>query len=141
MIPIRNGLRVGLAGLMLVAAAALSSDNQQGDTGVFRPHNGYEEASFGAREVVIETPAGQKALRVALSTLRLTDSGKTTAIKLPSDGIALLQHFAGDASIQAGEEKFQPMEGEWLRLALPSDFRIGVGKDTVLLDLILIEER
>ncbi len=141
MIRIRNGLRVGLAGVMLIAAAALSSDNQQGNAGVFRSHDSYEEASFGAREVVIKTNAGQKSVRVALSTLRLTDSGKTTTIKLPGAGIALLQHLAGDATIQAGKEKFEPMEGEWLRLALPSDFRIGVGKDTVLLDLILIEEQ
>lgn len=141
MIPIRYGLRVELAGLMLAAAAALSADNQQGNAGVFRSHDGYEEASFGMREVVIKTRTGRKSLRVALSTLRLTASGKNTAIKLPSAGIALLQHFAGDATIQAGKEKFEPMEGEWLRLALPSDLRIGVGKDTMLLDLILIEER
>src|SRR5262245_31818935 len=140
MIPIHNGLRVGLAAVMLVAAAALSSDNQQGDAGVFRSHDGYEEASFGTREVIIKTRAGRKSVRVALSTLRLTDFGKNATIKLPGAGIALLQHSAGDPTIQAGKEKFEPMEGEWLRLALPSDFRIGVGKDTVLLDLILIEE-
>jgi hypothetical protein len=141
MIRIRNGWRVGLAGGMLIAAAALSSDDQQRDAGVFRSHDNYEEASFGTREVVIKTRAGQKSLRVGLSTLRLTDFGKNTTIKLPGAGIALLQHLAGDATIQAGPEKFEPMEGEWLRLALPSDFRIGVGKDTVLLDLILIEEQ
>ena len=141
MIRIRNRLHVGLAGVMLIVAAALSSDNQQGGVGVFRSHDGYEEASFGAREVVIKTRAGQKSLRVALSTLRLTDFGKTTTIKLPGAGIALLQHLAADATIQAGTEKFEPMEGEWMRLALPSDFRIGVGKDTVLVDLILIEEQ
>jgi hypothetical protein len=140
MVLIRHKLHIGLA-LMLVTAAALSADNQQGDTGVFRSHDGYEEASFGTREVVIKTRTGQKSLRVTLSSLRLTDSGKNTTIKLPGAGIALLQHFAGDATIQAGDEKFEPMEGEWLRLGLPSDFRIGVGKDTVLLDLILIEEQ
>ena len=141
MIPIRNEWRVGLTALMLGVAAALSSDNQQRDAGVFRSHDAYEEASFGAREVVINTRSGRKSLRVALSTLRLTNFGKTATIKLPGAGIALLQHLAGDATIQAGPEKFEPMEGEWLRLALPSDFRIGVGKDTVLLDLILIEEQ
>ena len=141
MIPIRHELRVGLTALMLVAAAALWSDNQQHDAGVFRSHDGYEEASFGARDLVIKTRAGRKSLRVTLSTLRLTDSGKNAAIKLPGAGTALLQYSAGDATIQAGKEKFEPMEGEWLRLALPSDFRIGVGKDTVLLDLILIEEQ
>ncbi|MGJ0491186.1 hypothetical protein [Methylobacter sp.] len=141
MILIRYKLRVGLTGLMLVAATALSADNHQGNSGVFRSHDGYEKANFGAREVIIKTRAGQKSLRVTLSNLRLTDSGKNTAIKLPGAGIALLQHLAGDATIQADAEKFEPMEGEWLRLALPSDFRIGVGKDTVLLDLILIEEQ
>jgi hypothetical protein len=141
MIPIRYKFRVGLAGLMLVAATALSADNQQGEAGVFRWHDGYEEANFGVREVTIKTRAGQKSLRVAVSALRLTDSGKNTAIKLPGAGIALLQHLAGDATIQADAEKFEPMEGEWLRLALPSDFRIGVGRDTVLVDLILIEEQ
>jgi hypothetical protein len=141
MIPIRNELRVGLTALMLAVAAALSSDNQQRDARVFRSHDAYEEASFGARDVVIKTRAGRKSLRVALSTLRLTDFGKNTTIKLPGGGIALLQHLAGDATIQAGTEKFEPVEGEWLRSALLSDFRIGVGKDTVLLDLILIEEQ
>ena len=41
----------------------------------------------------------------------------------------------------AGRERFEPLEGEWLRLPLPAEISIGTDNDTVQLDLILIEER
>lgn len=140
MMTIRQTLTVCLSALTLVAVAALSADDKQSDSGVFERRDGYEEARFGAREVVIKTRGGEKRLRVSLSTLRLTESKKMTEIKLPSSGIALLQHAAGDATIQTGKEKFEPLEGEWLRIGLPSDLRLSAGDDSILLDLIVIEE-
>jgi hypothetical protein len=136
-----------MSALVLIAVSAAwaqeKHNNQkpddQVDRGVFVAREGFEEARFGASDVVIKTRSGEKKLRISFSTLRLTGK-KMTPIKLPSAGLALLQHSAGDATVATGKERFAPLEGEWLRLALPSDLSIAAGDNTALLNLIVIEE-
>jgi len=52
----------------------------------------------------------------------------------------LLQHAAGKAHVSVAGERFDPLEGEWLKFALPADLRVGVDDDSVLLDVIVLED-
>jgi hypothetical protein len=142
--PIRKSLFC-MSALALIAVSAAraqerpQSPGDQTDRGVFVARDGFEEATFGASDVVIKTRSGEKKLRVSFSTLRLTNQ-EMAPIELPEAGLALLQHAAGDATVAAERERFAPLEGEWLRLTLPSDLSIAAGDNTALLHLIVIEE-
>jgi hypothetical protein len=125
--------------VLAVAAVSLSSAQQQ-DRGRFTARDGYEQADFGSQALTIKTRSGNKSLRVSLSKLRIAESRKTSAIRLPQAGTALVQHAAGTAHVNVAGERFDPLEGEWLRLVLPADLRIGTDEDSVLLDLIVIED-
>ena len=127
---------IAIALVLLAAPAAGQRAEQQS----FEQRDGYEEARFGSEEVTIKTRAGEKKLRISLSTLRVAQTSKMAQIKLPGSGLALLQHAAGDAKVATGKERFDAVEGEWLRLVLPADLSLGTAEDSVLLDLILIEE-
>jgi hypothetical protein len=139
MITVRIGSRVRLLALGLGLLAA-SAAGQRAERASFQQRDGYEEESFGSQEVTIKTRAGDKKLRISLSTLRVTQTVKMAQIKLPGSGLALVQHAAGEAKIATGKERFEPFEGEWLRLVLPADLGLGTDEDSILLDLILIEE-
>jgi hypothetical protein len=123
----------------LLVAAQISSAQQQND-GRFITRDGYDRADFGTRVLTIKTRSGNKSLRVSVSKLRMAESRKTVAIRLPQQGTALLQHAAGTANVSVGNERFSPLEGEWLRLTLPTNLRVGIEDDTILMDLIVIED-
>ncbi len=132
------GLRLVVATLL---AMLVGSAGGQQDRASFQPRDGYEEALFGGGDVTIKTRDGTKTLHISLAKLRVAQTGKMAAIRLPGAGLALVQHTAGNAKIVAGREKFEPLEGEWLRLPLPAELSLGTDDDTILFDLILIEER
>jgi len=126
--------------LALLAAAIPISSAQQQERGRFVQRDGYEQADFGSQVLTIKTPGGMKSLRLSISQLRVVENRKTTRIRLPSAGTALVQHAAGRAHVSVAGERFDPFEGEWLRFALPAELQIGVDDDSVLLDLIVLEE-
>ena len=126
--------------LVLMIALVPVSTAQKQERGLFTQRDGYEQADFGSQVLTIKTSSGSKTLRVSLSTLRVVENRKTASIRLPSQGIALLQHAAGTAHVSVAGERFDPLEGEWLRFVLPADLRIGVDDDSVLLDLIVVED-
>lgn len=116
------------------------SSAQQGNVGRFVNRDGYEQADFGSHVLTFKTPSGDKSVRVSLSKLRLAESHKVVSIRLPQQGTALLQHTAGTVHITVGKERFDPLEGEWMRLTLPVDLRVAVDNDSILMDLTLIED-
>ena len=124
---------------LLIAAIPISSAQQQ-ERGRFAQRERYEQADFGSQVLTIKTPNSNKSLRLSISKLRVVENRKTAFIRLPSEGTALVQHGAGRAHLSVAGEQFDPFEGEWLKFALPTDLRIGVDDDSVLLDLIVIEE-
>jgi hypothetical protein len=124
---------------LLIATIPVSTAQQQ-ERGLFAKRDGYEQADFGSQVLTIKTASGTKSLRLSISKLRVVENRKTASIRLPSEGTALLQHAAGRAHVSVAGERFDPFEGEWLRFALPADLRIGVDDDSVLLELIVIEE-
>jgi hypothetical protein len=124
---------------LLIATIPISSAQQQ-ERGRFAQREGYEQADFGSQTLTIKTPNGNKSLRISISKLRVVENRKTASIRLPSQGTALMQHAAGKAHVSVAGERFDPFEGEWLKFALPADLRIGVDDDSVLLDLIVVEE-
>ena len=126
--------------LALLLAAIPTSSAQQQERGRFAPRDGYEQADFGSQILTIKTSNGNKSLRISISKLRVVENRKTASIRLPSAGTVLVQHATGRAHVSVAGERFDPFEGEWLRFPLPADLRIGVDDDSVLLDLIVIEE-
>ena len=124
---------------LLIATIPMSSAQQQ-ERGRFTQRDGYEQAEFGSQVLTIKTPNGVKSLRLSISALRVVENRKTASIHLPPQGTVLVQHAAGRAHVSVAGERFDPFEGEWLKFALPADLRIGVDDDSVLLDLIVVEE-
>jgi hypothetical protein len=135
----RLSLRFAVA-LLLVLISAVALGQQQ-DRAPFQVRDGYEQARFGSGDVTIKTRNGAKMLHVSFAKLRVAQTAKPAVVRLPGAGLALLQHAAGTAKMVVGRESFEPLEGEWLRLSLPAEFRVGTDNDTVQLDLILIEEK
>ncbi len=125
--------------VVLALAAVQISSAQQQEAGRFAARDGYDQADFGTKALTIKTRSGSKSLRVSLSKIRV-ESRKTAAISLPKQGTALLQHAAGTANVSAGGERFAPLEGEWMRLTLPAELRVGTEDDSILMDLIVVEE-
>lgn len=128
-----------ISAALLLVTVQISSAQQQ-NTGQFATREGYDQADFGTQVLTIKTKSGNKSLRVSLSKLRVAENRKTVAVLLPKQGTALLQHAAGTANISVGNERFSPLEGEWLRLTLPTDLRVGIEDDSILMDLIVIED-
>lgn len=126
---------------VLLAALTGLADAQREDRAPFLPRDGYEEARFGGEDVTIKTRDGSKMLHVSVAKIRIAQTAKPAVIHLPGAGLALFQHAAGRAKVVAAREQFEPLEGEWLRLPLPAELSIGTDEDTLVLDLILVEER
>ena len=129
-----------LSVLLLLAFMAVTSGGQNEERTSFQQLGAYEEARFGGGDVTIKTRAGTKNLRVTLSTARVAQTEKPAILRWSGTGLALLQHATGATKITVGKESFQPLESEWLRVPLPAQFSIGTDNNTVLLDVILIEE-
>jgi hypothetical protein len=136
-----NALALRFAVALMLAIIAGVAVAQRQDRAPFQFRDGYEEARFGSGDVTIKTRDGAKALHVSLSKLRLARTDKPATVRLPGSGLALLQHVAARAKVVIGRESFEPLEGEWMRLPLPTAFSLSTDKDTIQIDLILIEEK
>ena len=130
-----------LSVLMMLACLAVTSGGQNEERPSFQQRGDYEEARFGGGDVTIKTRAGTKNLRVSLSTVRVAQTEKPAILRWSGAGLALLQHATGAKQITVGKESFQPLESEWLRVPLPAEFSIGTDNNTILLDVILVEEK
>ncbi len=131
-------LKTCAAALLLAMTAQAFA--QQSYSGAFAAREGFDQADFGAQRLSIKTRDGEKTLRVSISKLRLSEAGKMTPVSLPKLGLALIQHSAGAVKVATNLETFEPLEGEWLRLPLPAELRIETDRDTILMDLVVIEE-
>jgi hypothetical protein len=136
-----NTLSLRLSVLALLALMAVTAGGQNEERAPFQPRDNYEEARFGSGDVTIKTRKGAKKLHISLSRIRVAQTAKPAAIRWTGSGLALLQHGAGAAKIAIGKESFEPLEGEWLRVPLPTEFSIGTDNDTILLDVVLVEEK
>jgi hypothetical protein len=132
------GLRIGAATVFAVLAG--TADGQRSEQTASQTRAGYEQVRLGSEDVAITIRGEKKTLRVAFSKLRMAQAGAMAPIKLTGDGLALIQHSAGQAKLIVGNERFEPFEGEWLRLPLPAEFSLGTENDSIVLDMILIEE-
>ncbi len=45
--------------------------------------------------------------------------GKSAKIAAPAEGLAVLQHRAGDVEVAVGDTRLAPLEGEWMTIDLP----------------------
>jgi hypothetical protein len=138
-----NIIRSGTCAMALLLAMATPAVAQQSGKGVgtYAARKGYDQADFRAQQLTIKIGNGEKTLRVSISKLRVSGGDKMVPIQLPKLGLALIQHSAGSVKIATeNRESLNPLEGEWLRLPLPAEVRIGTEKDTVLMDLVVIEE-
>jgi hypothetical protein len=130
--------------ILLVVAGALlfsaSAPAQAQTPGLFLKRQGYEQADFSAQTLKFKARDGDKTVRVTVSKVRLPERAKAVPIELPKRGLALVQHAAGTVMVATGQESLEPLEGEWLRIPLPAALQISTDKDTVLLDLVIVEE-
>jgi hypothetical protein len=134
-------IATGATALLFAMAtyAVAQQDNKR--VGTYAKRKGYDQADFKGQQFTITTGSGEKTLRVTVSKLRVPGGNKIELIQLPKQGLALIQHSAGSAKIATeNREGFAPLEGEWLRIPLPSELRVATENDTVLMDLVVIEE-
>lgn len=124
----------------LLALAATPPGAQQRERATFEPRKGYEQKTLGRVELEVTTREGPKTVRLSLLKLRIVGGQRNAEVQLPPRGLALLQHRAGDAEVDLGANRFTPLEGEWMRLPLPTRLAVGADDDSVLMDLIVIEE-
>jgi len=129
------------ATLSTFAAIAVSALAQPEDRAPFQARDGYDEARYGSQELTIRTRTGDRTVRVSFSKLRVAQTAKPAIIRWQGPGLGLVQHAAGKARVVVRGEQFEPLEAEWLRIALPAQLSISTNDDTVQLDLVLIEER
>src|SRR5258706_521534 len=111
----------------LVLAMATPAVAQQGGKGVgtYAARKGYDQADFRSQELTIRIGDREQTVRVSLSKVRVPAGKKTVPVQLPKQGLALIQHSAGAARIATEKrESFNPLEGEWMRLPLPTELRI-----------------
>src|SRR5262245_28640306 len=119
--------------VLVMATPALAQQGGKG-VGTYGARKGYDQADFRSQELTIRIGDREQTVRVSLSKVRVPGGNKTVPVELPKQGLALIQHSAGAARIATEKrESFNPLEGEWLRLPLPTELRIGSDNDTVLM--------
>jgi len=107
----------------------------------FQARDGYDEARYGSFETTITTADGPRPVRISVGKIRVEGGMRDVAIALPEAGLALLQHGAGgEVALTLDDREIAPREGQWLRIPLPAQLRIGTTDDSVLMDLIVVEE-
>jgi hypothetical protein len=126
---------------LLAAIVAGVMPAQQDERSPFRNRDGYEEARFGGANLTIKTSSGVRTIHVGFAKLRVGQTGSMAKVRLPGAGLALLQHAGGTVKVTVGQQTFDPLEGEWMRLPLPAEVTLGTASDTAQLELILVEER
>jgi len=96
------------------------------------------KTEFFGGEVTINTRDGPRTLQVNLAQFRL-DGGEQIDMPLPATGMVLIQHRSGDVVFASEQTRFEPTEGEWVTLDLPSALRLSSDDDSVLVDVVVIE--
>src|SRR5262249_18487408 len=117
-----DALRFAIAALL--ATLTGFADAQREDRAPFQPRDGYEEAPGGGEDVRTKPREGTRTPPVRTARLRVAQTAKRAITLLRGGGPALFQHAAGKAKVVAAGEKFEPLEGEWLRLPLPAELSI-----------------
>jgi hypothetical protein len=97
------------------------------------------ESPFFEGEIVIETRDGPRALKVELKQYQL-DGHARIVLDLPSSGMVVFQHRAGEVELSAGNTEFEPLEGEWMTIDLPEQLMLSTEDDAALIDVILVSE-
>lgn len=97
------------------------------------------ESPFFEGEIVIETRDGPRTLKVELKQYQL-DGHARIALDLPSSGMVVFQHRAGEVELSAGKTRFEPLEGEWMTIDLPEQLMLSTEDDAALIDVILVSE-
>lgn len=97
------------------------------------------ETSFFEGEIVVETGDGQRSLKVELKQFQLDGSARFN-LELPSSGMIVFQHRAGEVELSSGPTEFEPLEGEWMTIDLPEQVTLSTADDAALVDVILISE-
>jgi hypothetical protein len=77
---------------------------------------------------------------MVLKKLRVDGGQKGVRIPLPEKGFVVLQHRAGELALTINEKRSEPREGEWLTVPLPASVVLATEDDSVLIDLIILEE-
>lgn len=129
-------LTVAIGALLLVE----SSCAQQTTSGAPVDKGGYRELSLFEGSTTIQTRSGPKRVRIVLSKLEIESGGRSARIELPPRGTAMFQHRAGELLATVDNERFSPLEGEWLTIDLPATLVFVTEDDSVIVDLILIDE-
>ena len=70
----------------LLASIAGEAGGQREDRAPFQFRDGYEEVRFGSGDVTIKTRDGVKTLHVSLAKLRVAQTAKPAASRLPGEG-------------------------------------------------------
>ena len=128
---------LGAAGALLISHPAVAQETR---SGVYQKRQGYDQAELNVQTLKFKGRDGEKTVRVTLSQVRVSEAANNVPVELPNRGLALVQHAAGKVAVATGQETFQPLEGEWLRIPLPATLRLSTEKDTALIDLVVIEE-
>src|SRR5262249_35341981 len=125
----------------LLASLLLPAGAQREDRSPFTSLDGYDEARFGGETLTVTSRGVARKGRVSFIRLRVAPPAKPAVVRLPGSGLALVQHGAGEAKVTTTVgQSFEPLPSEWLRLPLPNELRIAIGNDTVVLDLILVQD-
>jgi hypothetical protein len=133
-------LRAARFAVALIAIAATAAGCVAKQATFYKPQNGYEEATLATYDITVATASGPQALRLSLKKLGVQGRDALTRIALPQRGVVLLQHRAGDTELKLDGREFAPLEGEWVTLTLPVDLAVATKGDSILMDVIVIEE-
>ena len=97
------------------------------------------ESLFFEGEIVVETRDGPRTIRVELKQFQL-DGHARIELELPSSGMIMFQHRAGEVELSSGPTEFEPLEGEWMTIDLPEQVTLSTEDDAALIDVILVTD-
>jgi hypothetical protein len=97
------------------------------------------ESPFFAGEIVVDTRDGPRTLKVELKQFQL-DGHARLELELPSSGMIIFQHRAGEVELSSGRTEFEPLEGEWMTIDLPEQVTLSTEDDAALVDVIMVTD-
>jgi hypothetical protein len=122
---------VGTA-ILGLAIGAIAQDDDPGPVEL-------RESPFFDGEIIIDTRDGPRTLKVELKQFQL-DGHARVALELPSSGMIIFQHRAGEVELSSGPTEFEPLEGEWMTIDLPEEVTLSTEDDAALVDVILVTD-
>jgi hypothetical protein len=115
-----------------LAIGAIAQDDDPGPVEL-------RESPFFDGEIIIDTRDGPRTLKVELKQFQL-DGHARVALELPSSGMIIFQHRAGEVELSSGPTEFEPLEGEWMTIDLPEEVTLSTEDDAALVDVILVTD-